>query len=778
MADSDNILKNIAKKLGDQYEYLRHLGGGEFSNVYLVRHKISGKEHALKILDYHYLLQRLKKEDLPDADSKSKFNLIKKRFITEAKLYKKIDHPNIVKIHETGVLADTDQEIEIPYFIMDYIEGSTLANVLKSEAPFDLNRVISISQNVLEALEAIHHKNIIHRDLKPSNIMIREETGEAIIIDFGIAKDIVSGTRLTTTGTLLGSPMYMAPEQFTDSSKVGPGIDIYSFGAVLFEMLTGEPPFRGSNFIELMNAHRERPIPDVREKNPRLPERMSRILPKAMAKNPGERYRSSRDLLIALKGETIPEIEAAVEVGKTSRKFTRYFIYLAGAITIAVALILILNPFDRDKEKEEKPIRIVSGTSGMEEKPLKTVDPTSERDITGEQEQIQEMQEEFRKLNEFLNRYADNKEKIPRKQNECQAFLDKYSHLSEESSNKTVIEMIAKAKKSKENMEQLKKELERDTQFLKHIEDAKKYAENHQFKDADDALKKAVKIEKDADEDVIKEIHQLIAAKKDEYERLHGEAAYQDIKGSINLARYLDFTKKFPNSKYLTDLQDQLKKADKRLPPEKYWNDSIKKSKKGYYEFSFPEERNNHIMIYIPERRIWIDKYEVSWGLFRRFCAAENIALSSGTGSEYFCKTDECPAVVTYNDVERYCRRYGFRLPRLDEWEYVAGKGVNIYPWGNDLPGEKGTWQANFDSLGDDGREKDGFNGTAPVRRFEAFSSPFGVVNMAGNVWEWVQGRILKGGGFLSGKEDLLIKRSLPGSDADTHGFRCVQDEQ
>jgi serine/threonine protein kinase len=760
MAESDNVLKSVARKLGDQYEYLRHLGGGEFSNVYLVKHKTSGKEHALKILDYHYLLQRLKKEDLADADSKSKFNLIKKRFITEAKLYKKIDHSNIVKIHETGVLAHTEQEIEIPYFIMDYIEGSTLANVLKNEAPFDLNRVIAISRNVLDALEAIHRKNIIHRDLKPSNIMIKEETGGAIIIDFGIAKDIVSGTRLTTTGTLLGSPMYMAPEQFTDSSKVGPGIDIYSFGAVLFEMLTGEPPFRGSNFLELMNAHRERPIPEVREKNPRLPERMSRILPKAMAKDPAERYQCSRDLLNDIKGETIPEMDATIEVVKTGRKFARYVIYLAGVIVIALALIFILKPSDIDNKNGKKVVE----TTGSQ-KPVKDPEAGPIPKIP-----IEEMQEAFNSLNESLSSDAGNKEKIDR----CQAFVNKYLQLSEKSGSETAKKMIADVK---ESMEQLQTELQRDDQFQEHIDNTKKYVENHQFNEADEALTKAEKIKKDGDEDVIKEVRQLIAAKKGEYERLHGEPAYQDIKDSIDLARYLDFKGKYPNSQYLTDLQERLKEADKRLPPVKYWNDSIKKNKKGYYEFPFPGEQNNHIMIYIPERRIWIDKYEVSWGLFRSFCAAENITPPR-VGSEYFCKTDECPAVVTYNDVEKYCRRYGFRLPRLDEWEYIAGKGMNMYPWGNDLPGEKGTWQANFDSLGNDGREKDGFNGTAPVRRFEAFSSPFGAVNMAGNVCEWVQGRILKGGSFLSGKEDLKITKSLPGRDTETYGFRCVNDEK
>jgi len=126
----------------------------------------------------------------------------------------------------------------------------------------------------------------------------------------------------------------------------------------------------------------------------------------------------------------------------------------------------------------------------------------------------------------------------------------------------------------------------------------------------------------------------------------------------------------------------------------------------------------------------------------------------------------------------KYCKQYGFRLPRVDEWEYAAGKDISTYPWGNELPGEKGFWPANFDSLDDEGGgERDGFEGTAPVKSFESFVSPFGVVNAAGNVWEWVQGRILKGGSFFSSPNDLMIKNSIAGRSKDTHGFRCVKDE-
>jgi serine/threonine protein kinase len=758
MLDGYNVLKDFLQKSGDTYEYIRHLGGGEFSNVYLIRHKTSGKEHALKILDYHYLLQRLKKEDLPDI--KGEFDIIKRRFISEAKLYKKIDHPNIVKIHETGVLVEPKEGIEIPYFIMDYVKGATLSNVLKKEAPLKLNKAKRISRNVLTALEMIHRKNIIHRDLKPANIIIEEETGEAIIIDFGIAKDIVSGTRLTTTGALLGSPMYMAPEQFSDSSSVGPGMDIYAFGAVLFEMLTGEPPFKGNNFIELMNAHRNKNIPAASEKNPALSSSVDHILFKAMAKDPNERYKSAAEFLDTLAVGKVEE--------KPPKRSFKYLIFLSAIVILAAALLVILNPFNTGKNGTGEPPTPLVVTPKPQE-PGKTGKPGETRvdqQKTDEDLQRDRMKTDVDDLNAFLGGEASPKEKLEKGRD----FLQKYQDVPENSETKKIITDI------RDRM----KQLEKDYQFRLYIDTAKKYAENHQFKEADEALDKAKKLKEDAGEIVeIKEASQFIDGKKAEYERINGETDYNGIKETIDLAQYLSFEEKYPGSTYLGDLQKRLKEADKRLPPTKYWSKSIRKNQKGYYELEFGPDHNGHIMIYIPEREIWIDKYEVSWQQFRNFLTAAKMNLPSRGTSKYICNNDDCPAVVLYESVEKYCRQYGFRLPNLDEWEYVAGKRTYKYPWGNELPGEKETWQANFDSLGDKGsEEKDGYSGTAPVKSFETFSSPFGVVNMAGNVWEWVQGRILKGGCFLSTREELAIKYSIPGSDTDPQGFRCVKDEK
>ncbi len=185
---------------------------------------------------------------------------------------------------------------------------------------------------------------------------------------------------------------------------------------------------------------------------------------------------------------------------------------------------------------------------------------------------------------------------------------------------------------------------------------------------------------------------------------------------------------------------------------------------------------NGHRMIYIPGKKTWIDKYEVSWAQFGNFLKEAKIPFGPASNDRFICSRGECPAVVTYEEAQKYCRAYGFMLPGAAEWEYAAGKGTSLYPWGNESPDQSGIWRANYDSL-EGGVERDGFVGTAPVKSFEKFSSPFGIVNMSGNVWEWVQGNILKGGGFLSAKEDLRILSSKTGNN-DRAGFRCIKLEK
>ena len=143
---------------------------------------------------------------------------------------------------------------------------------------------------------------------------------------------------------------------------------------------------------------------------------------------------------------------------------------------------------------------------------------------------------------------------------------------------------------------------------------------------------------------------------------------------------------------------------------------------------------------------------------------------------KYVNGNDSCPVLVSYFDAQGYCLNYGFLLPAKNEWEYAAGaaKGF-IYPWGNESPDEGGIYRANF-NLNNIGR-KIGCDGRSPVKSFEKHCSPFGVVNMSGNVWEWINGKVLKGGGYFSETNDLRIAKDGEGRDNRKEGFRCIKKE-
>ncbi|MCP5052287.1 MAG: serine/threonine protein kinase [bacterium] len=497
--EHDRVLKAILQKLADHYSYVKHLGGGEFSNVYLVNHIPSGKERALKILDYHYLLQRLKKQNL--SDIKDPFNEIKRRFIAEAKLYKKIDNPNIVKIHDTGVLADPVERIEIPYFIMTYIKGASLADLIKANAPFEVNEAIKISRCVLEALEIMHQSNIIHRDIKASNIMIEGETGEAVIIDFGIAKDIVGGTKLTTTGALLGSPAYMAPEQFIDSSKVGPAMDIYAYGVVLFEMLTGDTPFKGSNFIEVMNAHRKQPVPMVSEKNPALPEGADHILAKAMAKDPKDRYKNAGDFL-----DSVQQIYQA----KRPIKWKRILLTLAASVVVAVVGLLIFRPSPvadpvqvKIDDRRDTPNLKPKGTPAIEPREASKQIPEV---ITPEQ--LEKMKTDFLSLKALLEEKTADSEKLRR----ARQFMETYQAMPGNNETAVMITGID------QTVVQLQAALEEEKKFRDTIAAVNRYIKADDFKGAEDSLKKAQTFSA-ADPEEINRLSQTIESKKQDYEK-------------------------------------------------------------------------------------------------------------------------------------------------------------------------------------------------------------------------------------------------------------------
>lgn len=295
----DEIIRDaILKRLGEKYEYIKTLRGGNFSHVYLLKHLVFYENHVLKVVNSKFILEQLMQED--KQKSKEKYKKIKERFLNEARLLSRINHPNIVRVHDVDIFSDRQTKIDIPFFTMDCVIGKDLAVTLKEKSPMDFKRVLELSMDILGALRVLHQNGIVHRDLKPANIMV-DQKGKGILIDFGLAKDLLSNTNLTSTGSKLGTPSYMSPEQLIDSSKVGPLSDIYSFGAILFELLTGEPPFKRDTIIEVLEAHLKDPVPDVREKRPDAPVGIGKVIQKAMEKDENSRFMGAEAMMNELK---------------------------------------------------------------------------------------------------------------------------------------------------------------------------------------------------------------------------------------------------------------------------------------------------------------------------------------------------------------------------------------------------------------------------------------------------------------------------------------------
>src|SRR4051812_7941076 len=220
---SDNIAR-LATALTGRYEIERELGSGGMATVYLAKDVRHDRDVAIKVLH-------------PDLGAA----LGSERFLSEIKTTAKLQHPHILPLLDSG---DADGLL---YYVMPYVPGETLRDRLDKEQQLPINAAITIAKEVADALSAAHEMGIVHRDIKPENILLRGN--HALVADFGIALAVqqAGGARMTQTGLSLGTPQYMAPEQAMGDKTVDRRVDIYALGAVLYEMLTGEPPHTGAN---------------------------------------------------------------------------------------------------------------------------------------------------------------------------------------------------------------------------------------------------------------------------------------------------------------------------------------------------------------------------------------------------------------------------------------------------------------------------------------------------------------------------------------------------
>ena len=257
-----------------KYQIVTKLGAGGMGSVYKAIDTILEREVALKLLA----------PTLANDDS------FVERFRLEARALARLDHPHIVKVY------DADWDENKLFIVMEYVDGGSLADLIKQEGALPAALVIKLLQQTASGLDYAHQRGLIHRDIKPANILLDKE-GNAKLTDFGLVKD--TDTNLTADGMRLGTPAYMSPEQI-QGEEVTPALDVYALGVVAYEMLTGRPPFQG-NMSSIFEGHLLRQLPVINQINPAISADAQSVFVKVMAKNPAERFATAASFVQALE---------------------------------------------------------------------------------------------------------------------------------------------------------------------------------------------------------------------------------------------------------------------------------------------------------------------------------------------------------------------------------------------------------------------------------------------------------------------------------------------
>ena len=301
------VSESLRAALADRYTIERELGRGGMATVYLAHDLRHARAVALKVMH-------------PEVAAA----LGPERFLREIRISAQLDHPHIL------TLIDSGRNDGVLWYVLPYVRGESLRAKLAREGPLSVEQAIRIATQVASALDYAHRHGVIHRDIKPENILLHE--GEAVVADFGIALAVreAGGERLTETGLSLGTPQYMSPEQATGSREPDPRSDLYSLGAVVYEMLTGEPPHTGPTAQAVIaKLLSERPT-RIRTVRADVPEHIDAAVTKALAKVPADRFASAS------------EFAAALERSGTARAASRPTRRLAPVVAAAVGVILLV----------------------------------------------------------------------------------------------------------------------------------------------------------------------------------------------------------------------------------------------------------------------------------------------------------------------------------------------------------------------------------------------------------------------------------------------------
>ena len=738
-------MENLTGQRIDRYEILELLGKGGMAMVYKAYDTRLERELAIKII---------RRDAFPPED----LHDVIKRFEREAKSLARLSHPNIVKVMDYGEYEGS------PFLVLEYFPGGTLKQKIGGLVAWQ--EAARLLLPIARGVEYAHNRGVIHRDIKPANILMTED-GEPTLSDFGIAK-LFQGektTTLTGSGAAIGTPEYMAPEQWT--GQTSPKSDMYSLGVVLYEMVTGRRPYiadtPGGVFLKQMTE----PLPLPGEFVPNLPESVGRFLLKALAKEPADRY---ADL-----GAFIKELESLLSHYDREAK----------------------EKAEREKAKRdarEKAERVAAGKAAREKAGREAVEK-AERDA---QEKAERDAAEKAAL-EKAEREAVEKEE-----------REKAEQAAREKAERDAVEKAAREKAERESAEKAEREkAERDAQEKAERDAAEKATREKAEREA------VVKAERDAQEKVEREAAEKAAREKAEHDaaekaerekraqeraeanRRAREATVQSLRGFLpklkipalilflSFIGYLlwqgaaalipDVSPQTPvtSTQTLSATQTLFVEPATETPVPVTSTATIIPTPTLGIGSTMVSEKDGMTSLYVPAgkfimgskaedalaecqklfsgcqlgrfeneqpphdvdlKEFWIDQTEVtnkqyaacvSGGGCTRPSQTDNFDRSSYYGNSEF---DEFPVVyVNWYKAKTYCEWAGRRLPTEAEWEKAArGTDQRTYPWGEGLDCQKANY---VDSC---------FGNTSPVGNYESGKSPYGAYDMAGNVAEWV----------------------------------------
>jgi serine/threonine-protein kinase len=372
----------IGTSIGN-YQVTGLLGEGGMGVVYRAEHPLIGKKVAIKVLHRQY----------------SSNTDVVARFFTEAKAVNDIGHPNIVDIVDFGELTGNRGD-RLVYFIMELLQGSSLAQAVRQGAPMAPDRAFYIAAQVADALAASHAQGIIHRDLKPDNIfLVRQHRQDDFVkvLDFGIAKltgDRTAGSQRTHTGMVMGTPAYMSPEQCEGKGDIDKRTDVYALGVVLYEMLTGRLPFVGEGFGQIVMQHITQPPPPLATVVPGISPHVEATVMTSLAKAREHRYQSMEQFAEALRGGAVAaptampmvrttlsasagEVSGAVPKQTPRSSAAKWASLTVAAVAVAAVVAVFAMPDRGGDSGEGEPISAAAPAApgSPETEPVATPDP-------------------------------------------------------------------------------------------------------------------------------------------------------------------------------------------------------------------------------------------------------------------------------------------------------------------------------------------------------------------------------------------------------------------